>query len=242
MNLPMQPRMKSGLPLTTSNEEVILIHDEGFKTNFSSGRIETLNPSGSNWVGKITLKITSLPAITLLSTEKEIMANNQDYYLMPDFYSRPVFCHTEYYLDQSSTDMLLNGDLTSFVHYTNIMLKQFDHPIFFPRTFIQIENGSINTASNTIDLVCWVYSLLGYTPSKEQMVNLIKTDLRWLPIRLGMGVTAPRLPTKIYSSGSDRFVNHPVLGQIPGGLDYLDLMKWDGQDRDFLTSDIEHTG
>jgi hypothetical protein len=242
MELLMQPRMKNGLPLTTDNEDVILIHDDRFKTNFSSGRIETLNPSGRNWVGKITIKITSLPATILLSTEKEIIANNQDYYSKPDFYSRPVFCHTEYHLDKSSTDTLLNGDLTNFVHYTNVILNQFIYPSFFYRLFIQIENGRVNTTEDDIELTYWIYSSQGSTPSKEELISRIKTDLRWLPVRLGMGVTAPELPTKLYSNGSDRFVNHPILGQIPGGLDYLDLMNWDGQNRDFLPSDIKYTG
>jgi hypothetical protein len=240
--LVVKPHIINGLPqISTQEEDIKLIHDERLTSSFLSGRIETLNPSENMWCGKLNLKITSPLAETILKVDKEIITQNREYYANPDFLSRHIFNRPDYKLDKEDTEILVGGDVAQFVHYTNILFNEFYRPEFFNTIYLQLEDGSINAINEKFEVTYWIYPLGGKL-SKEEIIKGIKTELKWIPIRLGMGIEAPGLQTRVYSNGSDHFVNHATLGRVPGGLYYLDLMNWDGQNQDFQLGHIKHTG
>lgn len=223
-------------------EDVILIHDERFTTGFISGNIDiepAINPESI----EINLKLTSTPLAILHSTYKNLIAFNPEYYSNSRFLSHPVFCHSDYRLDKDRTSLVIDGDLTNFAHYVNVLFNQEFNPTVAWRVIVIFESGRFNVSDNTYDIKYRIHSTQDEV-SKAQLIEYTKTDLRWLSLRQGIGLSTRNgvLPTKFYTNGANYYVDHPTLARVPGGLEYVDLTNWDGRTRAITASDIKHTG
>ncbi|RON09408.1 hypothetical protein BK659_10795 [Pseudomonas brassicacearum] len=235
--------IKRPLQASTQEEDIKLIHDKRLETDFTSGRIEIIPSDGKWWAAKLTLKVKIAPAETIFNVDKEIITQNPEYHASSGFFSRHIFSHVAgYKLDKEDTESLLGGDTAEFARLTHIFIKRHAILDWFDTIFLQLEDSQFNATNNNINFTYFIYSLPTAGISKEEFIKSIQTELKWIPIRLGMGIEAPGLQTKIYSNGSDYFVNHTTLGRVPGGLYYLDLMNWDGQNQDFQLGHIKHTG
>jgi hypothetical protein len=77
--------------------------------------------------------------------------------------------------------------------------------------------------------------------TKDDLIAAVRA-LKYLFIQLSAGVAAPNLSTKIYTNGSDKFVEHPKFGRLPGGIRFIDLSEWDGENRTWEAKDLSYTG
>ncbi|VVE72867.1 hypothetical protein PCA31118_04336 [Pandoraea captiosa] len=73
--------------------------------------------------------------------------------------------------------------------------------------------------------------------NREQLITAVR-GRQYIPFQQGVGISAPGKLMKFYTSGASHFTNHPGLGTVPGGMRFIDLRAWNGEDHTFTEQEL----
>lgn len=216
-----------------------LIHDEDLTVTWQSGKVwsQDLWP---NRVGGGYSHIINWPnASTCIEVAMKIIDDNPDYYTSDDFklllqYERLTIAIPKAYVDQ-----MLNSPsgFTSVINDVWVNQYRVNLGKYLLQSIGPVQNPSDGWDSEIF---------MNFTPviPPTELTDLCRAaqTRRYVLFQHGIGVYAPGKPAILHTNAKEEYVEHPQLGRVPAGLQYIDFNDWDGANKDYTKEDLKTTG
>jgi len=220
-------------------KNVELINDSVFSETYLDTANITTRVEDGLFVAKLSIYLEGFNVGNFVTPRiKEIFASNPEYSDRPDFISPNSFFglnldlprdYAYEYIKSPLIYGIIIGDFWHQKYYKISLTEKYVAYSFFVihATGVQFEL----TIRPTIE---------GAT--REDLVEAVRS-LRFVLIQVSVGVAASGIESsKTYTNGSNHFVENPEFGRMPGGLKFIDVSKWKGEDRIWTREDLSYTG
>ncbi|QXI40091.1 hypothetical protein [Pseudomonas xantholysinigenes] len=216
-----------------------LRYDARLEVTFRSGRIWSQEISPNLVDGGYELVVKWPDAKLCVAVAKELVEKYPEYYASEDFQLLLQYERLGMAISKKHVVQMLESP-SRFTYEVNFTWMQQYHANlgkYWLHSIAPVQNSEDDWDSAVFMNFTSVTVPTTLTDLREAAVRR-----RYALLQHGIGIYAPGKTPILYTNAKGQYVEHPELGVVPTGLQYLDFSQWDGTNQDYSQGDLKQTG
>ncbi|MCI3205468.1 MULTISPECIES: hypothetical protein [Pandoraea] len=227
------PRIQP-IEITPGNTE--LIHDDRLSCDFLSAQVFAGESGGGAWNAYVIGTMTCATPTQMLAIVSDVIERHPDYTAGNNY--GIVISYDRFHIEipfGPDLDELREG-VDEFRNLVNLLCLIYYYFKLDENYEFDGLGRPIIEDSPTLSPT-WQFQPVGGSATKDDLIAAARSR-KYIALQQGVGITSPGKPMKFYTSGASHFTNHPGLGNVPGGMRFIDLSTFDGENHVYTEQEL----